>query len=60
MTISALGYADDIILISDPPEKEQKLIIICETWSKTNYMPFNIGTCDAMALTSSPTGLVFF
>ena len=34
MTISALGYADDIILISDPPETEQKLIIICETWTK--------------------------
>ena len=58
MIISALDYADDIILISDPPEKEQRLIIIGETWSKINYMPFNISKGDAMALDRLPTGLI--
>ena len=57
--ISALGFADDIILISDLPEKEQKLITICETWSKINYMPFRISKCNAMALNKIPAGLVF-
>ena len=57
--ISALGFADDIILTSDSPEKEQKLIVICETWSKINYMLFKISKCNAMALNRIPAGLVF-
>ena len=59
IVISALGFADDIILISDTPEKEQKLIIICETWSKINYMPFKISKCKIMTLNRLPYGLVF-
>ena len=57
--ISALGFADGIILISDTPEKEQKLIFICETWSKINYMPFKISKSKIMALNRLSTGLVF-
>ena len=59
IVISALGFADDIILISDTPEKEQKLITICEIWSKINHMPFKISKCKIMTLNRLPTGLVF-
>ena len=54
--ISALGFADDIILISDTPGKEQRLIIICEIWSKINYMPFKISKCHVMAQNRIPAG----
>ena len=32
--ITALGFADDILLIADDPEKLQRQINICEKWSK--------------------------
>ena len=59
ITISALGFADDLLLISDTPEKLQKLIIICETWSKINHMPFKISKCKIMALNRLPPDVVF-
>ena len=40
-TISALGFADDIVLISDDPGNLQILIDICESWSSNNDMSFN-------------------
>ena len=49
----------NIILISDTPEKEQKLLIICEPWSKINHMPFKRGKCTIMTLNTLPRGLVF-
>ena len=33
LIISALGFADDILLITDTPEKLQKLIDFCGNWS---------------------------
>ena len=57
--ISAVGFADDILLITDTPEKLQKLILICETWSKINRMEFKISKCKVMTLNRLPAGLVF-
>ena len=41
--IPALGFADDIVLVSDNPRKLQGLIDICYFWSRKNHMNFNIG-----------------
>ena len=38
LVISGLGFADDIVLISDSPAKLQGLIEICSGWAKRNYM----------------------
>ena len=38
--INSLGYADDLALISEDPEGCQKLIHICETWSKKHGLEF--------------------
>ena len=39
--ISALGFADDIVLITGCPMKAQGLLNICQTWATTNNMTFN-------------------
>ena len=57
--ISALGFADDLLLISDTAEKLQKLIIICEKWAKINHMNFKKSKCKIMTLNRLPTGLAF-
>ena len=38
--ISALGFADDIVLITGCPMKAQGLLNICLTWATTNNMTF--------------------
>ena len=48
--ISTLGFADDIVLVSDSPDKLQKLINICETWANRNEMEFNVKKCKVMIL----------
>ena len=50
MKISALGFADDIILLSQSAKNLQKLIDICAEWSKANGMKFNISKCKVMFL----------
>ena len=52
--IPALGFADDIVLISDDPIKLQKLIDICEAWSEKNLMGFNTSKCDVMIFNGPP------
>ena len=59
INISGLGFADDLLLISDTPDKLQKLILICELWSKINHMAFKISKSKVMVLNSLPTGLDF-
>ena len=40
ITVTALGFADDIKLIADKPPKLQALIDICERWSRQNRVRF--------------------
>ena len=57
--ISALGFADDVSLVADRPEKLQALIVICGKWAEKNGMSFNISKCKAMVLNRSKKGLSF-
>ena len=57
--IPALGFADDIILMSDTPSKLQAQIDICETWSKLNGMKFNVDKCKVLPLNMGLKGLQF-
>ena len=50
LIIPVLGFADDILLIADSPEKLQKLINISGNWSRNNGMSFNISKCKVMTL----------
>ena len=57
LIIPTLGFADDILLIADSPEKLQKMLNVCGEWSDKNGMCFNIDKCKVMTLnlTLSPT-----
>ena len=55
--ITALGYADDIVLIAETPEKLQALVKICEEWSRKNGMKFSTEKCKVLALNVGPKGL---
>ena len=59
ITITALGFADDIILIADKPSKLQALIDICERWSRQNGVRFNSDKCKVLALNVGLKGLAF-
>ena len=48
--ISALGFADDIVILSQSANDLQKLINICVEWSKANGMNFNADKCRVMIL----------
>ena len=50
LKISSLCFADDIMLITDSPNKLQKLINICGMWSIKNGMRFKIDKCKVMTL----------
>ena len=52
--IPALGFADDIVLISDCPLNLQGLINVCERWADKNSMAFNTSKCKVMVLNGSP------
>ena len=59
VVVSALGFADDIILISDNPEKLQKLIDICSLWATRNGMGFNTDKCKILTLNTKGKDLIF-
>ena len=48
INIPALGFADDIVLITDDPKKLQTLIGVCQTWANGNGMSFNTSKCKVM------------
>ena len=50
LLVSALGFADDIVLITDCPIKAQKLLDICENWTCANKMAFNTSKCKVLVL----------
>ena len=56
---SALGFADDIILITDSPSKLQELINYCGKWSKKNDMRFNHSKCKVMTLNLRKSPVMF-
>ena len=47
---AALGFADDIVLISDTPGKLQQLLDICSSWAQKNQMTFKTSKCKVMIL----------
>ena len=57
--ISGLGFADDIVLISDVPGNLQKLINICDNWAHKNQMSFNLDKCNVMVFNVNSLGLRF-
>ena len=57
--ISALGFADDIVLLADTPAQLQALIDICGIWSINNEMSFNNGNCKILVLNASKKNLSF-
>lgn len=50
VAVSALGLADDIVLIADNPKNLQKLINICVNWASRNGITFNTDKCKTMTL----------
>ena len=59
LILTALGFADDIMLLAAEPSKLQTLIDICETWSRQNGMQFNIDKCKVLPLNVGMKGLIF-
>ena len=57
--IAALGFADDIILISDEPWKLQRLLNICQSWAIKNKMTFNTSKCKVMVFNSAIKQIIF-
>lgn len=59
ITVTALGFTDDIILIADKPWKLQVLIDICEKWSRQSKVQFNSDKCKVLALNVGLKGQAF-
>ena len=59
ITISCLGFADDIVLASESPESLQMLINKCESWALENRMVFNTNKCKVMIFNRPSSNLHF-
>ena len=59
VTVTALGFADDIMLIAEEPSKLQALIDICGNWSRENGMRFNIDKCKVLPLNVQLKNMAF-
>ena len=57
--IPGLGFADDIVLVSDSPKKLQQLLNICCRWAQQNDMNFNTSKCKVMIFNGSPKDATF-
>ena len=59
VNIPALAFADDIVLISDDPNKLQNLINLCQKWAENNGMAFRTDKCKVMVFNGSPKSFEF-
>ena len=59
IVISALGFADDVILMIEDHKDLQALIDICERWGRKNGMNFNIKKCNVLVLNGKRRDLDF-
>ena len=59
ITVTALRFADDVLLIAEDPSKLQVLINICGNWGRINGMRFNIDKCKVLPLNVGLSGLEF-
>ena len=59
MHFAALGFADDIVLITDTPHKLQQLLDICSSWTLRNQMTFNTSKCKILILNGNPKDVRF-
>ena len=57
--IAALGFADDVVLISDDPTKLQLLLDMCYEWAQRNSMAFNTSKCKVMSFNGAPAHVSF-
>ena len=57
--IPVLGFADDIVLISDDPCKLQELINLCQSWAVRNQISFKTDKCKVMLFNGPPNGVKF-
>ena len=58
--IAALGFADDVVLISDKIINMQKLLDIAYNWASDNGMFYNLKKCKGMAFNRSSKGINLF
>ena len=59
ISISCLGFADDIVLVSESPENLQMLIDMCQRWAQDNKMEFNTSKCKVMVFNRPSSNLHF-
>ena len=59
LTISTLGFADDIVLVADRPHHLQLLLLKCQKWATQNKMAFNLKKCKVMVFNRNTEGLHF-
>ena len=59
ITISCLGFADDIVLASESPANLQMLINKCESWTQEYKMVFNTNKCKVMVFNRASSNLHF-
>ena len=59
LSISCLGFADDVVLTAENPENLQLLINKCECWAKKNLMDFNVSKCKIMVFNRPTLDLKF-
>ena len=57
--VFALGFADDIVLVTDCPSKAQKLLNLCQSWASFNRMAFNSSKCKVMVLNGTRKDINF-
>ena len=55
--VAALGFADDLVLITDCPKKAQSLLDICQSWATDNRMSFKTSKCKVMVLNGPSTNI---